>query len=366
MSPEAVSALKRHLLASDFFVNNKYLSLYLELISLNLNNQAEGYTENHHVIPCAVYRIKYNLTTRKKAETYAKKDHLNFIIPLSITDHLYAHYLLYFCTKGKLRTKMASVLYLMGNHKKIEVFSLDPAAAKAYIEQFIAQVFFDRRSISGNGFWTFTEDLFLQNNYTSFGLDFCADYLKDFHTRHAVTTRASRLGLIANKETYRLKNQPNPWSIEELRFLKANYAILTQKELSKKLKRTIGGIQGKARELGIRGLRQQELLWTEDQDNYLKQNYSKVPLKICVECLQKTAESIKTRAAYLGVANKRKKYSQEEIVFIQKHYFIEGPQFCAKSLNRSKQAIHSFRKQHPELQYTQLIEESYQQRRIET
>ena len=97
--------IKKILLKTDLFEDNQYLDRYLALVSFSAI--ANSYTEKHHIIPVAVYKIVNNYKTRAEAEKIANTDKNNALVNLTYRDHCLAHCLLYFCTVGKLRQASA-------------------------------------------------------------------------------------------------------------------------------------------------------------------------------------------------------------------------------------------------------------------
>ena len=100
-------ALKQKLLETANFIDNKYLTLYCDLISKNLTRVREKYkTQAHHAIPCACYK------NRKTADI----DGNNFKVNLLFKDHIVAHYYLCLCAKeSQIRYKMiAAIEFILG------------------------------------------------------------------------------------------------------------------------------------------------------------------------------------------------------------------------------------------------------------
>ena len=98
--------LKQKLINTGYFIDNEYLDKYLDLI-YNHEVDSTHYSENHHVIPVALYKLNNDGCSRRKAEKFAKVDLDNFEVLLLYKDHCLAHYLLYFCTNGKLKAKVS-------------------------------------------------------------------------------------------------------------------------------------------------------------------------------------------------------------------------------------------------------------------
>ncbi len=98
--------LKYQLLAYGLVKPNKYLDLYLDLISINLKSQKVQFeTQQHHCIPlglyCKAFRPELNSS---KAELRKLSEILvpdNLVINLKFKDHLLAHWYLYKCSKHR-------------------------------------------------------------------------------------------------------------------------------------------------------------------------------------------------------------------------------------------------------------------------
>lgn len=88
---------KSTLLKTGYFINNVYLSKYIELLNnKNTNKSIKFKTSIHHIIPVAYYKLE-NLSINNTSD--------NLVI-LYNSDHVLAHYYLVHCTKGELNTKM--------------------------------------------------------------------------------------------------------------------------------------------------------------------------------------------------------------------------------------------------------------------
>lgn len=100
-----VQQIKKLLLKTCLFEDNQYLDRYLALVTSQ--TIASTYTEKHHIIPVAVYKIINNYKTRAEAVKSANADKNNILVNLTYRDHCLAHCLLYFCTIGKLKQASA-------------------------------------------------------------------------------------------------------------------------------------------------------------------------------------------------------------------------------------------------------------------
>lgn len=279
--------LKQKLITTGYFVDNEYLDKYLELIYNHEINPAH-YSESHHVVPVALYKLNKEGCNRREAEKLAKADPDNFEVLLLYKDHCRAHYLLYFCTKGKLKANMQCVVRRL-------VSMVDTIASKITItkklpsEQELAQMQEWRDLIQQNGdsqYWTIAEVDFLVKNYPTQGSVYCAKALH--RSRSSVCAKAFLLKL----PCFYNKTNGRPWTEEEINILKLYYT--KPKGVSK-----------------------------------------------CCELIDRPKQSIICKANRLGIKS-TKKFTLEEINFLKQNYATYGPTFCAEKLNRSYNTIRSW------------------------
>lgn len=90
---------KEYMLSHKSFIDNNYLSMYIELINNSVID--EGYSDvytiyKHHIIPKAYFNLnKIDIDNTS-----------NNIVELTYKNHILAHYYLYKCTDGYLKSKM--------------------------------------------------------------------------------------------------------------------------------------------------------------------------------------------------------------------------------------------------------------------
>lgn len=99
---------KQNLIKTTYFINNKYLNLYLQLINNNINTKHIKFeTACHHIIPVSYFKL-----------VNKDVDNSNFNkVNLYHKDHILAHYYLSKCTKSPLKEKMVFALNFMINEK---------------------------------------------------------------------------------------------------------------------------------------------------------------------------------------------------------------------------------------------------------
>ena len=104
--------LKNLLISTEYFVDNNYLDLYLQLIINNINTKRIKYsTQLHHIIPKSYYQLN-NLQVDNTS---------NNLVNLLFTDHIIAHYYISKCCKNDIeRTKHGLAVYLMSTYKPDE------------------------------------------------------------------------------------------------------------------------------------------------------------------------------------------------------------------------------------------------------
>lgn len=81
------------------YLDNEWLSKYLEMLELNLDtHRNRKSTQAHHAIPVSSYWTSERPYDRRIAESYAKQDTYNFKVNLLYKDHLLIHSYLTLCT----------------------------------------------------------------------------------------------------------------------------------------------------------------------------------------------------------------------------------------------------------------------------
>ena len=317
-----INELKTFLLNTGYFKDNEYLISYLSLINGYSTNIA-GYSERHHVIPVAVYKYCYNCSAaeaRKKADI----DEKNYMISLLYKDHVLAHYLLYFCTKGNVKKAMSkAVICMLGN---LEVDKLDLTAFRCLPEQFdnIQQLIDHIHADPNNNFYTPYEIDFLKTYYGENGPQWCAEQLN----KPITSIKAKAHGLRLHLNTF------NPWSEEELQILRQYYqqhgpdyccSLLSNRDKS--------SICSTARRLGLQCGR----LWSDDEVEFLIENYSKLGGKKCAESLNRPYASVRMKANTLNLTTGNP-WREDELKLLKENYH-KGAAFCKTLINRSEQVI---------------------------
>ena len=103
------------------------------------------------------------------------------------------------------------------------------------------------------------------------------------------------------------------WTQDEIDFLKENYDILTQEEISSILNRTIKSIQKKMSYLGIKKYIRNDN-WSQDEINFLKENYSNVSNEELMNILNRTDRAIRAKAVSLNLYKDLQETLPEKLV----------------------------------------------------
>ena len=100
--------LKQKLLSTNLFIDNDQLSQYLAIVTNSYS--ANGYTELHQILPWSFYKHNKLPIDDSVANT----------VMLSYADHCKAHWLLYYCTIGYLKSANANaVLRILNRYNYI-------------------------------------------------------------------------------------------------------------------------------------------------------------------------------------------------------------------------------------------------------
>lgn len=131
------------------------------------------------------------------------------------------------------------------------------------------------------------------------------------------------------------------WTEKEENFIKENWREKSDRELSKKLDRSINAIRNRRQKLDIRrpeshsGKFNQGIEWTKEKKEFLKENYEDMAYKEIANQLNTSTQAIKDKAARLNL-EKQRRLSEDEIEFIKRHHVAESDytiKKIAKELN---------------------------------
>lgn len=259
---------KEKLLATNCFIDNEYLDQYLELV----NSSTTG-TEVHHILPRSYF---------KELEIKIDNSDDN-LVKLSFADHCKAHWLLYYCTIGKLKKASQASFILM-----TKAFLKTDSIADSVDYNLLQQKWEEFKNDSSTDFFSTDEEQFIIQNYNKLSHKQLA--LKLNRTARSICQKATLLGL-------RTK-QPNWWSKEEKQYLIDNFGKKTLVEIAKEIGRSYSSVRKMTEILQINVQRD---YWTTDEINFVKENYSKLGMVGCAEKLNRTPRAVQFKATTLGL-----------------------------------------------------------------
>lgn len=283
---------KNTLLATEHFLDNEYLEEYIILIESS--HRVETYMENHHVIPVALYKQKYNLNTsrnRHEAERYANADPQNKTVLLTFSDHCKAHWLLTKCTTKELAESSAIAFsrQIAGLKKLDNKFILSKKSSTvdlgltefeyAHLQQYMNDI-----KTNNPRFWSPEQDDWLKKNRYLYTAKQCAEYLGK--TEKAVLCRSTLLGL------------KKVWYSEEDNAALIKYSEThTAKECAEHFKTSEHNIIKRWRNLGF----SKTFKWDNEKDNWLRENDSKYTVAELAERLGTSKTTVMGRRWTLGI-----------------------------------------------------------------
>ena len=235
--------LKKKLLDTGYFIDNSYLTEYLQLVS---TGSKATYLERHHILP----RAYYNITEQEIDNSD------NNLVSLSFADHCKAHWLLYYCTIGRVQYAMQTAFVIMVNglSKHIKEYTEADFVELQEMKNLILE--------DSTTFWSAEEDDFLKQSFLEFTDTELADKLN--RTEIAIRARRTFLGLQRVKMS--------DFTDEEVAYIKANYYQKELKEIANALNRSIGSIATKCHNLGLKKWYADP--WTEAELEFLYKNSS--------------------------------------------------------------------------------------------
>ena len=173
--------------------------------------------------------------------------------------------------------------------------------------------------------------------------------------------RKARVLTVAEKRAINLRinvNKPK-WTVSEVNFLKDNIGVLSDKEISKVLGKTVPAIYCKRRSLSkvknlhpvpdvveVKKQNNHFKAWSKKEEKLVKDNFNKISIKDLAKQLGRTEDAIKGRAYTLGLIPKseerpRTKWTKEEVKYIKKHINSKTYEEIGEYLGRSSAAIAS-------------------------
>lgn len=118
-----MTKLKEALLSFDGVIDNEYLDQYIALVSNSFSFLETDYTESHHVIPASFYKSfrDKDMTEAVFRNKIVDEDPKNSKVELLFKDHCKAHWLLFNCTSGYLKSANAlAFINMTGSKTKLQ------------------------------------------------------------------------------------------------------------------------------------------------------------------------------------------------------------------------------------------------------
>lgn len=130
------------------------------------------------------------------------------------------------------------------------------------------------------------------------------------------------------------KKDINYWTEDELKFLAKNRQ-LSNKEISKKIGRSVDAIQAKRAKLNIPQLTKK---YDAFEVEYLIVNYNNKKPKEIADYLGRSISSIQSKASEMGLTKKHNYWSEKEIAFLKQN-IDKNAKYISKHINKSKAQI---------------------------
>lgn len=319
---------KEYLLGTGYFLDNHYLKDYINLVLTPPELNPSDYAELHHAIQVSYYKLKHKCEDRAEALRFADADPFNFKVLLTYKNHCLAHYLLYFCTTGVLKAgncnavnfivDMYSKLTTNGNKQRCDFNQADFQLLETYMNEI--------REDEESKWWTAAEFEFLKENYTTYGVSYCAEYLNRSYA--STKYKARKLGL---------RVDINEWTTEEDDFLKVQYPTMGQRWCAEQLDRSMSSVSCRAGKLGIKVKKG----CTEYEKQFIKQNFQTYGIDGCAQKLN-IDKNLVAHYAYSQHLVTNNFYTEQEKQFIIENYAKIGARACAMQLGRTYEAIRAY------------------------
>ena len=239
--------LKQKLLATGLFIDNNKFNDYLLLVTNQ--NKILGYSEKHHILPRIFYK-------RNKLPLDNSVDNL---IELSYSDHCYAHWLLYYCTIGYLKTASAvAVSYIQRTYRKITKNNIAVIDINSEVFNKLQYYMDDIMNDPDSHYYSSEAILFLKENYNVYGAEYCAKKLNK--TPAVIYSKAMELKLTKPTKHPR-------WQPYEIEILKEYFALEGSAVAKRLQNRSESSCRIKAKELNL------TRTWSEAELDTLKQYF---------------------------------------------------------------------------------------------
>ena len=307
--------LKTTLLNTDYFIDNKYLTKYIKLVTTTNIFKNDVYTEKHHILPRAYFNIIGAAVDNSKRN----------LVQLSFVDHCLAHWYLSMCTIEPLKyANQTAFLIMVGNVRHNQHYKDLSEADAIYLAEKQEKIRISLRFV-----WTEEEDLFLTNNY----LQMSDHELAKALTRKIGSIRSRRIAL----GLYRVKERP--FTDEELNLITALYPMKTIKEIAELLDRCPNSISAKKCRLKLKKY-SNDYIWTETQISLLKQYATTKSLTELAELLGRSKSAIKNYCHKHHIKCKRTDlWLDTEKQFIKDNYYTMTAKQMGLILNKSTGSV---------------------------
>lgn len=245
-------SLKQKLLATGYFIDNKYLDEYIELVLQPATT--DSYVEKHHIIQKQYFKLIGQPINNNSDN----------VVKLLYKDHCKAHWLLYFCTTGPLqKANAAAVQYILNVYKKLNILNKTKEQLTENDFNTMQQYYISICEDANSKYYSKAEIAFLKKYYPKFGIAYCAKALK--RTKCSISTEIIFLGLV--RETH--------WTDADITFLIKNYQKYGGTYCAKYLNRSKKVIFKKAMRLGLTRKAKKATVdaWSQEEINLLQTYY---------------------------------------------------------------------------------------------
>lgn len=163
-------------------------------------------------------------------------------------------------------------------------------------------------------------------------------------TRSAVVQRAVKVHRLL-----RGKSRPRgaTWTPKAMAFLRANYGVIPVREIGETLHRSVPAIHSRAHVLGLpeQALRGSNRLWTMEDERYVLANYGKLPTELLARQVNRTPVAVTSRALNprWGAATRRrarKAWAPAEDALLHSAYRKLPTSSICRTLGRTTESIH--------------------------
>ena len=129
--------------------------------------------------------------------------------------------------------------------------------------------------------------------------------------------------------------ESNYWSEREEELLAELFTTTPNEEIAERIGRSLYAIDNKARKMGLRKM----VFWSEDEDELLKKIYKALSYEQLAQRLGRTEGAIKSRVIVLGLEYKVANWTEDEIDFLKKSYSQMTYPQIAEKLGRTWTAV---------------------------